>query len=110
MLPIHGIIHVPHLVRRDFSAKLSQGLSNFWMFHPRGVAYERHGVIGWEVMPVVFENNQAERLNEPICRVARNQIHLPRCGGFVSKPEIHHAGRTRKPQAVCLRETWIAIL
>src|SRR5262245_9980772 len=80
------------------------------MFRNDGVAHERHCVVWREVMLVIFENNQAERIDQAVCGISGDEIHLFFSGSLIRDSEIHDSWRIREPKTIGLRQACIAIL
>src|SRR5258708_2689745 len=76
LLPIHRIVHAPHIVGGDAAAQPIQGHCNFRMPLERLTPHNRHSVIRWKIMPVVFEDHQIKCCDQPVSVRAGHDIHL----------------------------------
>src|SRR6185295_15260727 len=60
-------------------------------------------------MPVVFELNQSKFVDQPIRRIAGNQINLPAGKRLIAERQIHLARRLGELESVHPSEAWITV-
>jgi hypothetical protein len=80
MLPIHRLVHRPHLVRAHLARQRVQAPSPNLGPPLQGlIAHQRHRLIRRKVMLIVRERRQPPcRLDGPIGRIRRDHVHLMR--------------------------------
>ena len=67
MQSVHRVVHAAHIVGGDAAASLSNAVPAAVYLASNVRTHDRHGVIGREVMAVVFEHDQAQRRDQPVC-------------------------------------------
>src|SRR5260370_8439494 len=63
MLAVHGVIHPPHVALGHAPGKVGERGAQPGNAFERGAPHDRHGIVGREVMPVVFERPTIHPLN-----------------------------------------------
>ena len=76
MLAVNGLVHPAHLLRGDVAGQRVQRILNPRPLPERLGAHQGHGLVGREVVPVVRQRDQSERLNGPIGRIGGDHVHL----------------------------------
>ena len=66
MLAVDRVVQASHLLFGHFSAQRTQRLPDLRMFHHKGIADERHGIVWREVVFVVLQYDQTKRGDETI--------------------------------------------
>ena len=76
VLGIDGVVEAADVGGGEFSGEIGQRGAELGKSGESGLANDGDGVVGREVVLVVDERNEVERLNEPVRGVACNDVHL----------------------------------
>src|SRR5207253_2865989 len=100
VLPLDGVVHLQHLLIGDFSRQFRQCLAHFRMARDRGLSNHGDCLVWREIIAIILEHEKIEGGNEPVSRIAGNQIDLLFLQRAIQQPEIHNARRLGKAKAV----------
>src|SRR5579872_3601789 len=102
-------VHVAHVGGGDFSGEVGEGRAERWEFCERVVADDGDGVVWREIVTIVGEANEMERVDEAVGGIAGDDVYFFIDERTVDKAEVHHAGSFGEMQAVTLDEAAIAV-
>jgi hypothetical protein len=102
MLDVDGIVQAAHVSSGDFSGEIGEGGAKLRKPRKCGLADDGNGVVGREIVKVVNEWGETERVNESVCGVARNDVDLMIEKGAVEQAEVHDAGRSSEAERVAI--------
>ena len=105
MLGIHCVIESADIGGGEFAGKIGKGAAELGELRECGLADDGDGVVGREVVAVVFEGDEAEGINEAISGVAGNDVNLMIHKRAINKTEIHDFRRFGKVETVAGAET-----
>ena len=104
VLRVDGIVEAADIAGRKFAGEISEGGAELGKSGERRLPNDRHGVVWREIVPVVDEGDEAKSVDEPVGRVAGDDVYLMIDEGTVDKSEVHDFGRFCEMQAVVLGE------
>jgi hypothetical protein len=102
MLGVDGIVQAAHVSSGDFSGEIGEGGAKLGKPRKCGLADDGNGVVRRKIVKVVGEWDETQRVNEAVCGVARNDVHLMIEKGAVEQAEVHDAGRRGEVERVAL--------
>jgi hypothetical protein len=102
-------VHVAHIGGGDFSGEVGEGRAEGRKFGQRVVADDWDGVVGREIVAVVGEADEMERVDEAVGGIAGDDVDFFVDEGAIDEAEVHHAGCFGEMQAVALDEAAIAV-
>src|SRR5258708_27962516 len=92
VLRVDGVVEAAHVGSREFASEIGKGGAELGEPFESGAANDGNGVIGREIMAVVFEGDQAERINQAVGGISGDDVHLMLDEGAVDEGEGHDAG------------------
>src|SRR4029077_779463 len=75
-LGIDGVVETTHVGSGKFASQVGEGGAKLWESSERGLADDGDGVIGREVVAVVFQGEETEGVDEAIGGIAGDDINL----------------------------------
>jgi len=102
-------VHVAHVGDGDFSGKVGEGCAKRRKFRERVFANDRYGVVGREIVTIVGEADEMERIDEAVGGIAGDDVDLFVDERAVDEAEIHDARGRGELKAVALDEAAIAV-
>jgi hypothetical protein len=104
MLGVHGVVKAADVGGGEFAGEIGEGGAELGELPERGFADDGDGVVGREIVAVVFESDEAERIDEAVGGVSGDDIHLMIHEGAVDQAEVHDFGRFGEAEAVTFAE------
>jgi hypothetical protein len=102
-------VHVAHVGSGDFSGEVGEGCAKCGEFCERVAADDGDGVVGREIVAIVGEADEMERVDEAVGGIAGDDVDFLVDERAVNEAEVHHARRFREMQTVTLNEAAIAV-
>ena len=109
MLGVDFGVHVAHVGGGDFSGEVGEGCAKGRKFGERVAADDWYGVVGREIVAIVGEADEVQRVDEAVGGIAGDDVYFFIDERTVDKAEVHHAGSFGEVQAVALDETAVAV-
>ena len=85
-------VEVAHVGGGEFSGEIGEGGAELREFLNRGLADDGDGVIGREVVMVVFEGDEMEGVDEAVGGVAGDDVGLMANEAAIEEAEVHDSG------------------
>src|SRR5712671_5263406 len=76
VLGIDGVVEAADVGGREFTSEMGEDAAELRKTRERGLAHDGDSVVRREVVAVVFEGNEVERVDEPVGGVAGDDVHL----------------------------------
>jgi len=92
MLGVHGIVEVADVSGGELTGKIGEGGTKLGKSRESGLADNGNGVVGREVVAVVFEGDESEGIDEAIRGVTRDDVNLMFDKSAVDEAEVHDFG------------------
>src|SRR6267378_4012021 len=93
MLDVYGVVETADISGGKLTGQIGDGGTKLGESRESGLADDGNGVIGREVVAVVFEGDESERINEADGGVTRDDINLMIDESAVDETEVHDFGR-----------------
>ena len=109
MLGVDFGVHVAHVGGGDFSGEIGEGCAEGRKFGERVAADDWYGVVGREIVAIVGEADEVQRVDEAVGGIAGDDVDffIDECA--IDEAEVHHARRFSEMQTVALDEAAIAV-
>ena len=109
MLGVDFGVHVAHVGGGDFSGEVGEGCAEGRKFGERVAADDWYGVVGREIVAIVGEADEVQRVDEAVGGIAGDDVDffIDECA--IDEAEVHHARRFSEMQTVALDEAAIAV-
>jgi len=91
VLGIDGVIKAAHVCGGELASEIRKGGAELREFLESGAANDGNGVVGREIVAVVFEGDEAEGVDEAVGGIAGNDVDLMIDEGAVDEAEVHDA-------------------
>jgi hypothetical protein len=91
VLGVDGVIEEAHVRSGEFASEIRKGGAELGESFKSGATNDGDGVVGREIMTVVFEGDEAERVDEAVGGIAGDDVDLMIDEGAVDEAEVHHA-------------------
>ena len=91
MLRIDGVVEAAHVRGGELAGEIGKGGAELRESFQRGAANDGDGVVWREIVAVVFEGDEAERVNEAVGGIAGDDVDLVTHEGAVDEAEVHDA-------------------
>jgi len=102
-------VQVAHVGDGDLSGEVGESGAKRWKFRERVLTNDRYGIVWREIVAVVREADQMERVDEAVGGIAGDDVDLLVDERSVDKAEIHNARSRGELKAVALDEAAIAV-
>src|SRR5467141_2322716 len=102
MLGVDGEVEAADVGGGEFAGEIGEGSAKLGESGEGGLADDGDGVVGREIVAVVFEGDEAEGIDEAIGGVAGDDVDLTIDQGAVDEAEIHHFGRFGEMKIVAI--------
>ncbi|MGC1489960.1 MAG: hypothetical protein WA798_01225, partial [Candidatus Acidiferrum sp.] len=95
-------VEAAHVGGGDFSAKIGERGTKLRKFFESGIANDGNGIVRREIMTVVLERNEMERIDETVGGAAGDDINLMIEESAIKKAEVHDAGSSGEMEIVAI--------
>ncbi len=102
-------VHMAHFGGGDFSGEVRKREAERGEFCEGVAADYGDGVVRWEIVTVVGEADEMERVDKAIGGITSNDVDFLIDERAVDEAEVHDAGRFSEMQAVALGEAAVAV-
>lgn len=102
MLGVHERVEMAHVLGADFPGEISKGSPKLWKSFESGMANDGDGVIGREIVEVVVERNELQRVNETVRGIAGDYVDLMIDERAIEEAEVHDPGLRREVEGVAI--------
>jgi hypothetical protein len=109
MLRVNGVIEAANVGGSELARKFGERAPELRKFSEGGLADDGDSVIRWEIVEIVLQSDEAERINLPVGGIAGDDIHLMIKKRAVNEAEIHGGGRRGETKTVAAREPSITV-
>ena len=92
VLCVHGVVEAADVGGGEFACEIGEGGAKLGEAGERRLADDGDGIVGREVVAVVFEGDEAEGVDEAVGGVPGDDVDLTIDEGAVDEAEIHHFG------------------
>jgi len=82
-----------HIGGGEFAGEIGEGLAELREFFQRGAADDGYGIVRREIVAIVFEGDEVERVDQTVSGVARDNVDLLIDQGAVEEAKVHDTGR-----------------
>ena len=106
---VDGVVEAAHVGGGEFAGEIGKGGAELGESFESGGANDGNSVIRRKVMAVVFESDQAERINQAVGGIAGDDVDLMINEGAVDQAKIHDLGGFGEVEAVVLGEAEEAV-
>ena len=100
MLAVDGFVHGAHIVGGDFASERVESGLYLRPAPERFGAHQRDGLVGREVVLVVFKRSESECLDGAVSGVGGDHVNLMSIERAIEQAEVHGAGRGGEFQPV----------
>jgi hypothetical protein len=100
---------VAHVGGGDFAGEVGEGCAQRREFGEGFAADDGDGIVRGEIVAIVGEANEMERVDETVGGIAGDDVYLFIDEGAIDEAEIHDAGSFSEAQAVALDEAAVAV-
>jgi hypothetical protein len=91
VLGVDGVIKAAHVRGGEFASEIRKGGAELGEFLESGAANDGNGVVGREIVAVVFEGDEAEGVDEAVGGITGDDVDLMIDEGAVDEAEVHDA-------------------
>ena len=109
MVGVYFGVHVAHVGDGDFSGEVGESCAQRREFGEGFAADDGDGIVRGEIVAIVGEANEMERVDEAVGGIAGHDVYLFIDEGAIDEAEIHDAGSFSEAQAVALDEAAVAV-
>src|SRR3984957_5235213 len=102
-------VHVAHVGGGDFSGEVGEGCAEGRKFGERVAADDWYGVVGREIVAIVGEADEVERVDEAVGGISGDDVDFFIDERAIDEAEVHHARRFSEMQTVALDESAVAV-
>jgi hypothetical protein len=102
-------VEMAHFVGGDFSGEIGEGGAELREFGERGLAHDGNGIVGREIVEVIFERNEMEGFEEAVGGIAGDDVHLMLDESAIEEAEVHDVGRRGEMKIVAGRPAGKAV-
>jgi hypothetical protein len=102
LLGVDGVVEATHVGGGEFASEIGESGSELRELREGGLPDDGDGVVGREVVAVVFEGDEAEGIDEAVGGVAGDDVDLMIDEGAIDQAEIHDAGLLVEVQGVAV--------
>lgn len=95
-------IEMAHFGLADLASEVGESSAKLRIFFERGIANDGDRVVRREIMAIVLERDQVERVDETVSGIAGNDIDLPIDECTIDKSRIHDTGSCGKVKIVAI--------
>ena len=100
MVSVDGFVHRAHVFGGDFPSECIEGGLDLRPALERLVAHQRNRLVGREIVAIVVEDGEPERLDGAVGGVGGDHVHLVRVERAVEQAQVHGARRLGEFEAV----------
>src|SRR5258708_29190792 len=104
MLRVDGVVEAADVSGGEFAGEIGEGGAKLGESGEGGLADDGDGVVGREIVAVVFEGDEAEGIDEAVGGVAGDDVDLMINEGAVDESEVHDFGGSGEAEAVIFAE------
>jgi len=102
MQGVDGVVETAHICGSELTGEIGEYGTELGESRESGLADDGDGVVGREVVSVVFEGDEAEGVDETVGGVAGDDVDLMIDEGAVDQAEVHDFGRFGEAEIVAI--------
>src|SRR5580693_8746434 len=92
MLGIDGVVEAAHVGGGELAGEIGEGRAELRKLLEGGLANDRDGVVGREIVAVTFECDEAEEIDKAVGGVSGDDVYLMIDESAVDEAEVHDFG------------------